>query len=552
MRDVRKCRACIDSLEPRVMLATFTVTNTDDSGAGSLRQAILDANGSAGADVIEFDIASAPRIIRPTSALPVITQRLTINGTSQSGYTNTPLIEINGKLAGSGTHGLRVNTGALTLDALAISSFNGAGVYIAADGALIERSRIGTDPTGKFDRGNGRSGIIIDGASNTMIGGEDRDSANIIAFSGRGTTGTVPGILIFGGGTGNAVLGNSIFSNRGQAIDIVREGSAPDGINPADVLDPDTGTNDLQNQPFVQIVTQFPTETHVFIVLRGKASTEYRIEYFVNPLINTGAVGTRTFLHADEFTTDSTGHLGFSIAVPKTTGVFFTASATDPDNNTSEVSLPLRGNAGNVTGTVYDDRNGDGKRQSTDPALAGVGVFADQNGNGVFNFGEPQATSNSKGKYTITNLSGGPVKIRAVVPDGRRITFPAAGFHSLTMPTAAATNRHFGLTTTGAIAGFVYQDLNSNQQRDGGDTALSGATVFLDKDNDGVLDSGEKRRITNSLGEYRFNALSAGKYVIRVISPNGFTARFPSPPKQTINLAAAQIRGARNFGFVAV
>ena len=39
--------------------ATFTVTNTADSGAGSLRQAILDANATAGADVIEFNIASA-------------------------------------------------------------------------------------------------------------------------------------------------------------------------------------------------------------------------------------------------------------------------------------------------------------------------------------------------------------------------------------------------------------------------------------------------------------------------------------------------------------
>jgi hypothetical protein len=39
--------------------ATFTVTNTGDSGAGSLRQAILDANANAGADVIAFDVSGA-------------------------------------------------------------------------------------------------------------------------------------------------------------------------------------------------------------------------------------------------------------------------------------------------------------------------------------------------------------------------------------------------------------------------------------------------------------------------------------------------------------
>ncbi len=35
--------------------ATFTVTNTADTGAGSLRQAVLDANTTAGSDTIVFD-----------------------------------------------------------------------------------------------------------------------------------------------------------------------------------------------------------------------------------------------------------------------------------------------------------------------------------------------------------------------------------------------------------------------------------------------------------------------------------------------------------------
>jgi hypothetical protein len=36
-------------------MAIFTVTNLDDSGSGSLRQAIEDANATAGLDTIEFD-----------------------------------------------------------------------------------------------------------------------------------------------------------------------------------------------------------------------------------------------------------------------------------------------------------------------------------------------------------------------------------------------------------------------------------------------------------------------------------------------------------------
>ena len=63
------------------LAASFTVTNTADSGAGSLRQAILDANVSPGADTITFTVSGT---ITLGSALPAITDDLTIDGTGQS------------------------------------------------------------------------------------------------------------------------------------------------------------------------------------------------------------------------------------------------------------------------------------------------------------------------------------------------------------------------------------------------------------------------------------------------------------------------------------
>ncbi len=79
--------------------ATFTVTNTNDSGPGSLRQAILDANALKGFDTINFDIpGSGVQTIRPISPLPIIRDSVFIDGWSQgrSGYTGPPLIEISG------------------------------------------------------------------------------------------------------------------------------------------------------------------------------------------------------------------------------------------------------------------------------------------------------------------------------------------------------------------------------------------------------------------------------------------------------------------------
>ena len=73
---------------------TFTVTNTNNSGAGSLRQAILDANSNPGTDSITFNIGSGLQTIALTSELPGITDPVVIDGTTQPGFSGIPLIEI--------------------------------------------------------------------------------------------------------------------------------------------------------------------------------------------------------------------------------------------------------------------------------------------------------------------------------------------------------------------------------------------------------------------------------------------------------------------------
>src|SRR5262245_53416398 len=76
----------LEALEARRLLTPFTVSNTNDSGSGSLRQAILDANNNAGADTIRFAIPGAGvHTITPTSELPTITGPVTIDGYTQQG-----------------------------------------------------------------------------------------------------------------------------------------------------------------------------------------------------------------------------------------------------------------------------------------------------------------------------------------------------------------------------------------------------------------------------------------------------------------------------------
>ena len=71
----------------KVMMTTFTVTNTNDSGVGSLRQAILDANANAGNDVIEVNIGGGgAHSIDLLSDLPIFTEGLSVDGSTQPGY----------------------------------------------------------------------------------------------------------------------------------------------------------------------------------------------------------------------------------------------------------------------------------------------------------------------------------------------------------------------------------------------------------------------------------------------------------------------------------
>ncbi len=69
------------ALAPSALAAAFTVTSTADSGAGSLRDAITQANGLSGTDTIQFDLPFGGSTISPASNLPDITDPVTIDGT---------------------------------------------------------------------------------------------------------------------------------------------------------------------------------------------------------------------------------------------------------------------------------------------------------------------------------------------------------------------------------------------------------------------------------------------------------------------------------------
>jgi uncharacterized delta-60 repeat protein/CSLREA domain-containing protein len=169
----------------------FTVTTAADDGPGSLRQAILEANATAndpaGPDIIQFQIGSGLQTITPLSALPTITDAVTIDGWSQPGFAGTPLIELDGESAGNG-HGLSIQAPDTTIRGLVINRFSYDAIALfLAPNAWIAGNYIGTDPTGLIAEGNG-SGIIVGYSNGAIIGangeGNDLLERNLISANG--------------------------------------------------------------------------------------------------------------------------------------------------------------------------------------------------------------------------------------------------------------------------------------------------------------------------------------------------------------------------------
>jgi len=212
----RKARRHADSavlfetIEPRLLFSTFTVTNTNDSGSGSLRQAILNANKTTAADTIKFAIGSGAKTISPVTALPAISQPTIVDGSSQPGFAGKPLIEISGSKAGSNKDGLKLTGSGITVKNLVINKFGGSGIFIYSKGGnKITGCYLGVDRAGSLDYGNNAHGIIIQSPNNT-IGGTSSADRNVI--SGNGGAGV---FLYTSSANHNKILGNYIGTDAG-------------------------------------------------------------------------------------------------------------------------------------------------------------------------------------------------------------------------------------------------------------------------------------------------------------------------------------------------
>lgn len=174
-----------------VSASIFTVTTIADSGLGSLRSAVSNANFVAGNDQIHFAIpGSGPFTINLLTVLPSIVEPVVIDGTTQSGYAGKPLVAIDGAGAAGHGSGIYILTSNTVIRGLSINRFPRDGIRIETHGGnSIQGNYIGTGPFGTnlWGNGNDTSGVggVVIAAAGNIVGGPNANERNVISGSNR-------------------------------------------------------------------------------------------------------------------------------------------------------------------------------------------------------------------------------------------------------------------------------------------------------------------------------------------------------------------------------
>lgn len=218
-----------------------------------------------------------------------------------------------------------------------------------------------------------------------------------------------------------------------------------------------------------------------------------------------------------------------------------------------------------ITGTVFNDVNQDDKYDyPREDFLAGDTVYLDLNNNAQYDApitdpisgnvitpGEPSATSNNLGVYTLNVPGPGTYKLRVIPRPGFHQDPP--GYLTITVSNGQLLTQDIGENNRTTLAGTLFMDLNGNGVQDAGDTPVAGETVYLDLNHNGFFDppqidpmtyqqtNGDFFSTTDANGQYIFTGLTPGVYRLMVQSAQGLLMNNPGYIDVTITTGADTI-----------
>ncbi len=192
---------------------------------------------------------------------------------------------------------------------------------------------------------------------------------------------------------------------------------------------------------------------------------------------------------------------------------------------------------GVIEGVLWSDANSDGIIDASEDRLANRTVFFDLNDDGFHQVDEPFTISDGLGQYSFSDLEPADYKVSARLPAGWVPTVPG-GTAIVTVAPGNTTTQNFGSRPLpSSIAGVVWMDDDLDGVRDPGELGVSGVTVYLDQNDNGILDESEISTTSltddsgtttiDETGQYLFDNLLPGDYIVRQIIPGGYEQTAP-------------------------
>lgn len=209
---------------------------------------------------------------------------------------------------------------------------------------------------------------------------------------------------------------------------------------------------------------------------------------------------------------------------------------------------------GSVSGSLWNDLDGDGSRSAAETGLAGWQVYVDSNGSGLQDAGEPSMLTDSEGAYSFAGIAYGNVTIREIVPSTWVATNPASGGSTIHLLNGEnRTGLDFGnRERIGTIQGTVWDDANGDRVRGSSESGLLDWTVFLDLNSDGVRDAAEPATLTNANGAYSFTRVPVGTYRVAEELPAGWITAEGKPSAINTTLAIGGVNIADFYNLTPV
>jgi len=217
------------------------------------------------------------------------------------------------------------------------------------------------------------------------------------------------------------------------------------------------------------------------------------------------------------------------------------------DDNSTSYAYLNSAIVGQISGTKWEDLDGDAVRDVGESGLPGWTIYLDANSNGQLDAGETSTVTDGNGDYSFTGLPLGTYTVTEVLQAGWVRSLPVEAYIT-TVSGQAIEGVDFANYRPGQISGVAWNDLDEDGIWEGGEPGLADQLIYIDLNANGQWDAGEQSTLTTADGSYSFTDLAPGQYVVASEIQEGWQRSAPVGGVYGLDIISGSDVQYRDFG----